>query len=188
MLTTTLQFLLDVFVQGFAGVLLFRFLLQWLRAPLRNPLGAALMSLTNFIVLPARRYVPSLGQLDSATVLLALLVEMIYLGLLLWLQGYPYAHFPLLALLVWSVVKLLSMSVYFLMSALVAQAILSWVNPHTPLEPLLFSITQHFLQPIRRVVPSVGNVDLSSLFLLIICQLALIVPIAMLESMAVRLL
>lgn len=188
MLNTVLQFLLDVFVQGFAGVLLFRFLLQWLRAPMRNPFGEALMSLSNFIVLPARRYIPSAGQMDSATFLLALLVEMLYLTLLLWLQGYPYLHFPLLGLLVWAVVKLLTLSIYFLMSALVAQAILSWVNPYTPLAPLLNAITQRFLQPIQRVVPTLGNVDLSALFLLILCQLMLIVPVAMLESMASRLL
>lgn len=188
MLNTVLQFLLDVFAQGFAAVLLFRFLLQWLRAPLRNPAGEAIMSLTNFIVLPARRYIPAVRQLDSATLLLALLVEMIYLALLLGLQGYPYVHFPLFGLLVWAVVKLLTLSVYFLMSALIAQAILSWVNPHTPLAPLLNAITQPFLQPLKRVVPVVGNLDLSSLFLLIICQLMLIVPVAMLESMASRLL
>ncbi len=188
MLNTTLQFLLDVFLQGFACILLFRFLLQWLRAPMRNPFGEALMSLTNFIVLPARRYIPSVWQLDSATLLFAVLVELLYLGLLLWLQGYPYAHFPWLALLAWSVVKLLAMSVYLLMSALVAQAILSWVNPYTPLAPLLHAITQRFLQPIRRVVPLLGNVDLSSLILLVLCQLILIVPVAMLESLAARLL
>lgn len=188
MLNTTLQFLLDVFVQGFAAVLLFRFILQWLRAPMRNPFGETLMSLTNFVVLPVRRYIPSTWQLDSATLLLALLVEMTYLGLLLELQGYPYAHFPLTALLAWSLVKLLTMGVYLLMSALVAQAILSWVNPYTPLAPLLHAITQRFLQPLRRVVPMLGNVDLSSLILLVICQLLLLVPVAMLESLAVRLL
>lgn len=188
MLKDTLQFLLDVFVQGFAGLLLFRFLLQWLRAPMRNPVGDALMSLTNFIVLPARRYIPPLWQLDSATVLLALLVELVYLGLLLWLQGYPYSHFPLLALLSWSVVKLLIMSVYFLMGALLAQAVLSWVNPHTPVAPLLQAVTQRFLQPIRRIVPLLGNVDLSSLILLVICQVILLAPVAMLERLAVRLL
>jgi YggT family protein len=187
MLNTTLQFLLDVFVQGFAGVLLFRFLLQWLRAPMRNPAGEALMSLTNFIVLPLRRYIPSVWQLDSATLLLALLVELIYLALLLSLQGYPYSHFPLPGLLAWGVVKLLTMSVYFLMGALIAQAVLSWVNPHTPIAPMLQAITQRFLLPIRRVVPLLGNLDLSPLILLVICQILLLAPIAMLENMVLRL-
>ncbi len=188
MLNETLQFLLDVFVQGFAGVLLFRFLLQWLRAPMRNPVGEFIMALSNFVVLRARRFIPPVWRLDSSSLLLALGVELIYLGLTLWLQGYPYVQFPLPGLLALSVVKLIRISVYLLMSALVAQAILSWVNPYTPIAPLLMAITQRFLRPLQRIVPLIGNVDLSSLILLVICQIILIVPLAMLESLAARLL
>jgi YggT family protein len=188
MINEALQFLLDVFVQGFAGVLLFRFLMQWLRAPMRNPVGEFVMAISDFVVLRARRHIPPMWRLDSSSLLLALIVELIYLGLMLLLQGYPYEHFPLPGLLAWGTVKLVKISVYLLMSALVAQAILSWVNPYTPLAPLLAAITQRFLRPLQRVVPLIGNVDLSSLILLVICQIILFVPLAMLESLAVRLL
>ncbi len=187
MFNNALQFLLDVFLQGYAALLLIRFLLQWLRVSMRNPVGDALMALTNVIVLPTRRYFPATGQLDTATVLLAMLIEMIYLGFLLALQGYPYESFPLPGLIVWAGVKQLITSVYFLMAALITQAILSWVNPHTPIAPLLNGITHRFLSPIRRVVPLLGNVDLAPFILLVICQLILIAPLAMLESMALRL-
>jgi YggT family protein len=188
MINEALQLLLDIFVQGFAGVLLFRFLLQWLRAPMRNPVGEFIMAVSDFLVLRARRFIPPVRRLDSSSLLLALGVELIYLGLTLSLQGYPYLHFPLLGLLALSVVKLIKICVYLLMSALVAQAILSWVNPFTPLAPLLAAITQRFLRPLQRILPLIGNVDLSSLFLLVICQIILLVPLAMLESLAVRLL
>lgn len=188
MINEALQFLLDVFVQGFAGVLLFRFLMQWLRAPMRNPVGEFVMALSDFVVLRARRFIPPVWKLDSSSLLLALIVELIYLGLTLLLQGYSYEHFPLPGLLAWSIVKLVKISVYLLMSALVAQAILSWVNPYTPLAPLLAAITQRFLRPLQRVVPLIGNVDLSTLILLVICQIILFVPLAMLESLAIRLL
>jgi YggT family protein len=115
-------------------------------------------------------------------------VELIYTGLTLALQGYSFAHFPLLGLLALSTLKLLKISVYFLMGALVAQAVLSWVNPHTPLAPLFAAITQRFLRPLQRIVPPIGNVDLSSLFLLVICQIILFIPLAMLENLAVGLL
>jgi YggT family protein len=188
MLVQTLHFLLDIFVQGFAGVLLFRFLMQWLRAPMRNPLGEFVMAISNFAVLRARRFIPPVWKLDSASLLLALLVEFIYLSLSLSLDGYPFVHFPLFGLLALSAVKLIKISVYLLMSALVAQAILSWVNPFTPLAPLLAAITHRFLRPLQRIVPLVGNVDLSPLLLLVICQIILLVPLAMLESLAARLL
>ena len=188
MINDAIQFLLDIFVQGFAGVLLFRFLLQWLRAPLRNPVGDFIMAISDFVVLRARRFIPSVWRLDSSSLLLALGVELIYLGLTLSLQGYPFAHFPLLGLLALGTVKLIKISVYLLMSALVAQAILSWVNPYTPFAPLLAAITQRFLRPLQRILPLIGNVDSSPLFLLVICQIILFVPLAMLESLAVRLL
>ena len=182
------QFLLDVFVQGFAGVLLLRFLLQWLRAPLRNPIGEFILALTDFLVLRARRFIPSVRLLDSATLLLAFLFELIYLSLSLLAQGYPFGHFPLPGLLALSAAALLRLSIYFLMAALVVQAILSWVNPYNALAPLLAAITQRFLRPIRRILPLIGNVDLSSLLLLVICQIVLYVPLTMLESLARRLL
>lgn len=188
MFNNAVQLLLDVFVQGFAGVLLFRFLLQWLRAPMRNPVGEFIMAISDFAVLRARRFIPPIWRLDSSSLLLALCVELLYLGLTLSLEGYPYVHFPLLGLLAWSAVKLVNISVYLLMSALVAQAILSWVNPFTPLAPLLAAITYRFLRPLQRILPLVGNVDLSPLLLLVICQIVLVVPLAMLESLAVRLL
>jgi YggT family protein len=113
---------------------------------------------------------------------------MLYLTALLWVLNTPTHGFLLPGLLVMAMVKLLKISLYLLMAAVFAQAILSWVNPYTPAAPLLTAITQRFLQPLRRIVPMLGNVDLSSLLLLIICQLIVIVPIGALEQVALRLL
>ena len=187
MLNEALLFLLDVLLQPFAALLLLRFHLQWLRAPMRNPIGEFVMVLTDFLVLRARRFIPSVWGFDSATLLLALLVEMLYLTALLWVQGYPFLAFPFSGLLVLTMVKTLKISLYLLMAAVFVQAILSWVNPYSPLAPLLNAITWRFLQPLRRIVPVLGSVDLSALLLFIICQLILIVPIGALERFALGL-
>ena len=187
MLNEALLFLLDVLVQPFAAILLLRFHLQWLRAPLRNPVGEFVMVFTDFLVLRVRRFVPSARGLDLATLFLALLVEMLYLTVLWWVMSNPTHGLLLPGLLFLAIIKLLKISLYLLMAAVFAQAILSWVNPYTPIAPLLTAITQRFLQPLRRIVPMLGNVDLSSLLLLIICQLILIVPIGALEQIALGL-
>ncbi|MBI5891486.1 MAG: YggT family protein [Nitrosomonadales bacterium] len=187
MLGEALSFLLDVLVQPFAAVLLFRFHAVWLQAPMRNPIGEFLMALTDFVVLRARRFIPAVRGLDSATLLLAFAVEFLYLGASLWLQGYAFETFPLAGLLAWTAVKLLKISIYLLISTLLVEAILSWVNPHTPLAPMLYAVNRPFLQPLRRSIPPVGNVDLSVLILLILCQLILIVPIGGLEQAVTRL-
>lgn len=188
MLNEAWQFLLDILLQPFAAMLLLRFLLQWLRTPLRNPIGDFVIAITDFIVLRTRRLIPSARGLDSATLLLALLVEMLYLNLLLWAQGYPLHGFFLPGLLALAAVKLLKISLYFLMAAVFIQAILSWVNPHTPLAPMLSAIVGRFVRPLRRIVPLIGGIDLSPMLLFIICQLIVIVPIGVLERLALQLL
>ena len=188
MLNEALLFLLDALLQPFAALLLLRFHLQWLRAPMRNPLGEFIMALTNFLVLRARRFIPPVWGYDAASLLLAFLVETIYLIAVLWAQGFPFVVFPLSGLFVWALVKLLKLSLYLLMGVLLIQAVLSWTNPHSPISGLLNVVTFRFLAPLRRVVPPIGNIDLTVLALFIVCQLVLIVPLAWLESMAVRLL
>ncbi|MBI5436891.1 MAG: YggT family protein [Nitrosomonadales bacterium] len=184
MLNEALLFLLDVLLQPFAALLLLRFHLQWLRAPMRNPLGELIMALTNFLVLRVRRFIPAVRGFDTATLLLAFVAEAIYLTAVLWAQGFPFITFPLPGLLAWTLVKLLKISLYLLMAALFAEALLSWINPHTPLAGLLAAVTRPFLMPLRRRIPLVGNIDLTLLVLLIVCQLILIVPLGWLENLA----
>jgi YggT family protein len=188
MMAEAVSFLIDALIQPFAAVLLFRFHAVWLNAPMRNPIGEFIMALTDFIVLRARRFVPSAWGYDSATLLLAFAVEFVYLTILLWVQGYPFEGFPLFGLLAWTAVKLLKLSLYLLIVSLIAEAVLSWVNPHTPAAPLLGAINRPFLQPLRRAIPPVGRVDLSVLVLFLILQLILIVPVGGLEHAVTRLL
>jgi len=187
MMSEAVLFLLDALVQPFAALLLLRFHLQWLRAPLRNPLGEFIMTLTDFLVLRARRFIPPVLGFDVASLLLAFTVEMLYLTGAMWVQGFLALGFPVLGLLAFTLVKLLKLSLYLLIIALIAEAVLSWINPHTPLSGVLGAITRPFLMPLRRRIPPLGNIDLSTLILLILCQLILIVPLGWLESVAVRL-
>lgn len=183
-----LQFLLDALLQPFAAILLFRFHAVWLHVPMRNPLGEFIMAITDFAVLRTRRYVPTAWGLDSASLVLAFGVEFIYLVAFLGLQGYPYANFPLIGLLAWTAVKLLKFSLYLLIASLLVEAVLSWVNPRTPIAPLLASVNRPFVQPVRRIVPPLGPVDLSILLLFLACQLVLIIVVGPLEQLAMRLL
>ncbi|MFA5371936.1 MAG: YggT family protein [Sideroxydans sp.] len=183
-----LLFLLDALLQPFAAILLFRFHAVWLRVPMRNPLGEFIMAITDFAVLRARRYIPTAWGLDSASLLLAFGVEFLYLMAFLGLQGYAYANFPLTGLLLWTVVKLLKFSLYLLIASLLVEAILSWVNPHTPIAPLLAAVNRPFVQPVRRIMPLLGRIDLSILLLFIACQLTLILVVGPLEQFAMRML
>ncbi len=183
MLDEALLFLLSVLLQPFAVLLLLRFYMQWLRLSLRNPLGEFVRVLTDFVVLRARRVLPAAGKADTASLLLALVAESLYLAGVLWVQGFHPAGSSLLVLPLWAAVKLFKISIYLLMAAVFIQAILSWVNPYTPLSGMLAGLTQPFLLPLRRRIPLAGNIDLSPMVLLIICQLIIIVPLGWLERL-----
>ena len=166
-------------------------LLQWVRAPARNQLSEFVAALTNFIVIPARRFVPGLWGLDLATLLLALLTEALKLWLMLEIKGAQpgaAAGAVMAALFALAAIHISQLVVYLVMGALILQAILSWVNPYSPIAPILNSVTRPFLRPFQRVIPLIANVDLSPLAALLVCQLILAVPLTWLEANLGRLL
>ncbi|HSO06130.1 MAG TPA: YggT family protein [Pelomicrobium sp.] len=170
---------------------LLRFYLQLFRAPPRNPLSHFLAALTNWAVLPARRVVPGLWGADLSSLVLAWLTTLVEQLVVLGLRGYALGAavgVSIIALALLAAVQVLKISIYILIVAVIAQAILSWVNPHTPVAPILHALTRPFLRPFQRRVPLVGGVDLSPLFVLILCQLALMLPVAWLEASVLRLL
>jgi YggT family protein len=61
--------------------------------------------------------------------------------------------------------------------------VLSWVNPYSPVAPIVDAMTRPFLRPLRRFVPPLANVDLSPLVLLILLQV-LLIPLAHLRALA----
>ncbi len=185
MLNQGMLFLLDTVFGLFIIALLLRFYLQLMRAPHGNPLSPFLIALTDFLVRPARRIIPGLWGLDLATLLLAWVIEFFVLAATLWLNGmapHPYTPTTLLVLLLLSATGLLKQSIHIFMLALIIQAVLSWVNPYTPISGVLNCLSRPFLNLFRKKLPPVGNVDLSPLFVLILFQLALTIPLAWMES------
>jgi len=191
MLAQTLIFLINTIGDLFAFALIARFLLQWVRAPARNQLSEFVAALTNFIVIPVRRFVPGLWGLDLATLMLALMTETLKLWLLLEINGARpggAAAMAPLALLALAAIHIAQLTVYLLIGTLILQAILSWVNPYSPIAPVINSVTRPLLRPFQRVIPLIANVDLSPLAALLVCQLVLAVPLAWLETNLGRLL
>lgn len=184
MASQALIFLVETFLGLFALALLLRFYLQLFRAPPRNQLSQFLAAVTDFAVIPARRVIPGLWGVDMATLVLAWLTEVLLQLLVLTLKGYALGSaigVELVAIGLFAAVKVLKVSIYILMVAVIAQAVLSWVNPYSPAAPILDALTRPFLRPLRRRIPPIANVDLSPLFVLVLCQLALMVPVAWLE-------
>lgn len=191
MLANALIFIAQVAFGLLTLTLLLRFYLQWVRAPYRNPLADFVNALTDFMVKPARRLIPGLWGLDLPTLLLAWLMQLLELLVVMQVRGFRFgaevglAAIGLAALAAIGIVKML---IYIVLVATLLQAVLSWINPGSPVAPLLDAMTRPFLRIFRRRIPPIGNVDLSPLFLLVTCQLLLMLPVAWLESEAMLLL
>jgi len=186
MLGQIASFLVDVVVGFFVYLLLARFLFQWLRVPFRNVLGEFIIARTNWVVVPARRAIPSLAGLDLASLLLAWLLQALLLYVLYLIAGIDFGSAPGIgagALAVLALLDLVRFTLYIMVFALIVQAVLSWVNPHSPVGPLFDAMTRPFLRPIRRFVPPLGNVDLSPLVLIVVLQV-LLIPLTHLRGLA----
>lgn len=190
MFNQAMLFLLDTVLGLFVYVVMLRFYLQMFRAPFNNPVSQFVVALTRFAVNPLRKIIPGLWGMDLATLFLAWLTEVVLVWAVIALGGGGLmlpglGVLPVMAFL--AVVRLLKVSIQLLIGAVFIQAILSWINPYSAAAPVLDSLTRPFLKPIRRVVPLVAGVDLSPLVVFVLCELVLMVPIALLESFAPRL-
>ncbi len=185
MIGQALKFLLDTAFGLLTYAFLLRFAMQWLRAPFRNPVGQALTALTDWAVKPLRRVLPGFGGLDWSTLFLAWLAQFLWLlcvALLLGGGGTGGAVVATLAL--FAVVELLKSALWLLIVVVFVQAILSWVAPGGPIAGLLNALTYRFLAPIRRLVPPLGGtLDLSALIVIVLAQLALMLPVQWLEAL-----
>ena len=167
---------------------LVRFWMQALRAPARNPIAQFSMAITDFAVRPLRRVVPGLFRLDLASLLVAWILEFVLQVLLRMLVGRsPFeasATFGVLAFL--ALVVLVKFSIYVFMGAVILQAVLSWVAPHHPVMPFFDALTRPFMRPARRIIPPIGGVDISPLFVFLFFQILLMIPVAWLEMATAR--
>ena len=190
MLNNALAYLIDVFFGLLTYTLLLRLVMQVMRAPFRNPLGQAVMALTDWIVKPLRRLLPGYRGIDWATVVAVLVFQFLWLLALQLAFGRGFALLgPGIAfLLLATVIALVKAILWLVIIVVFAQAILSWVAPDGPLAGVLNALTFPVLRPVRRVVPPIGGtLDLSPLIVIVLAQLVLIAIVPWLESGATRL-
>jgi YggT family protein len=166
------SFLIDTLVTFFVLVLLLRFHFQWLHVPFRNPVGEFVLASTSWMVMPVRRFVPGLAGLDLSTLLLAWIIQ----ALGLWIETEIRGADPgLLGLVLVALLDLVRYSLYILVAAVIIEVVFSWINPGTPVAPVLAAMTRPFLRPLRRYIPPVGQFDLTPLVLVVLIQVVLIV-------------
>ena len=155
-------FLIDILFQLYATALLIRVLLQFVGADFYNPVSQFIVKITNPIVLPTRKIIPSLGGIDMATLLLAILFIAIKVMLV-------FQTIDPLAISLVSIGQTIMLILSIFLYSIIIQAILSWVNPdpHNPAVSLLNSLTFPILKHFRKWIPPMSGMDISPLFAMI---------------------
>jgi YggT family protein len=178
-----LQFLLDIFLGLWGTMVLLRFYMQLTGVPFRNPVSQAIVALTNFAVVPARKIIPSWRSIDLSTLFLAIFTAFLLRFLTLWLHGYfPHNSGDWITILLLSLLDTIRLSIQIFMYGVIIQALLSWINPYTPIAPMLETLTRPVLNPFRRYIPPFNGLDLSPLFVFIVAQLILMLAITPLQQ------
>ena len=168
-LNSILTLIVDTAASVLGGVLLLRFWMQVIRVRPPNAVAQFTFQLSDWLVRPLRRVVPGVGGYDWASLLGAFVVVLLALTIDLWLGN----ALTLQNLLVLSLLRLLDWILYGFMGLIIIEAVFSWVNPNAPLAPFVRALTNPLLQPLRRVIPLIGNIDLSPLVALVLLQIAL---------------
>jgi len=173
-ITSAIVFIVNAVTSLYLLVLLLRFWMPFLRADFRNPLAQGILRLTSPLVVPVRRIVPPLGRLDTATVLVAFIIQYVTVFLLLIIVGQTAGFVPIA---VTAVVKLVVLSINLFVYAIFIRVILSWVaqGSYNPATAIIATLTEPVLRPFRRLLPPMGGFDLSPIIAIILLLAATIV-------------
>lgn len=158
-------FLIETAFSLYLMVVILRLWLQLARADFYNPFSQFVVKATNPLVLPLRKVIPSLGNLDSATLVLAYTIT---LAKLLVLQLIQSGQVVLVPSLIFAVIVLVKEVFTLLFWVLVIRALLSWFSQgRSPVELVMHQLTEPVLRPVRRILPPLGGLDLSVLVVLV---------------------
>ena len=162
-------FLVDTLFNLYLMVVILRLWLQFARADFYNPFSQFVVKATQPVVGPLRRLIPSLGRLDTATLLFGIGIAALKIVTLSMIFNGSFP--PVLSLVITAFAIFISQSLSLIFWILIIRAILSWVSQGgNPMELVMHQLTEPFLAPIRKVIPPMGGLDLSVLIAILALQ------------------
>jgi YggT family protein len=167
-------FIVETLLSLLLFVFLLRLLMQWSRADFRNPISQAVVRLTNPLVMPLRRVLPPVRRVDTASVVSVVIVALFDVAILYWLRGFEVP--PLAFWLRGAAIEIVRTTLWTYFYAIFLYALLSLIAPggYSPVQSLLTSLCEPVLRPVRRLIPPIGGLDLSPLWVCIAIQALLI--------------
>lgn len=180
-LTNPTVFLIQTIFGLYILAVMLRFVLQLVRADFYNPISQFLVKVTAPPLKVLRRFIPGLGGIDLASIVLVWGLKYIELLLILLISG---TTLNALAPLLWAIPELIELLINIFLFAVLIQVILSWINPgsYNPASALLHSLTEPLMGPARKILPPVSGLDLSPMLVmigLVLLKMLLLPPLRM---------
>ena len=162
-------FLVSTLFDLYLMVVILRLWLQLAKADFYNPLSQFVVKATHPIVAPMRRVIPAIGSFDTATFVLAVFVAFMKFVVLQLVFGSGVIN-PV-GFFIFALLDVVKEGLSLVFWVLIIRAILSWVSQgNNPIEYLMHQLTEPLLAPIRKVLPSLGGLDLSVLVAIVVIQ------------------
>ena len=178
-LSSPLIFLIDILFSIYITIIALRLVTQWAQWEHHHPLVQLIIKTTQTPVKLLRRFFPSFGKWDSATIILLFFLNFIKLFLINSLQDTSYNQGFFIG---WLMADVLTLFITLFTFSILIEVFLSWIiPPHTQnhITPLIRSMNEPLLRPIRQKLPSMNGLDLSPLIVVLGLQVSsmLIIPI-----------
>jgi YggT family protein len=159
-----IRYIVDTLLWLLTLAFLLRLLFQLVRADFRDPMADAIVRVTNWLILPLRRLLPPIGKVDTATVVAVVLVASVRTAAILALDREGFGE--LLVFLRITVIGLVDLTLRIYLFALLLYWLTSFVTPggYAPGVRLLGQLCEPILKPVRRVIPPIGQIDFSVLW------------------------
>lgn len=163
----TLTFLVKTVIDLYVMVLLLRIWMQWARCDFYNPLAQFIVKLTQPVIRPLRRIIPAMGPIDTASLVLALVLTIIKFPLLMLIQSGGFV-IGLSNVLI-GVLSLLKAAGNLVFWVILIRSLMSWVSQgRSPIDYVLVQLTELLMAPVRRILPAMGGIDFSAMVVILI--------------------
>ncbi len=163
-----LRYIVDSLLWLLTLAFLLRFLFQLVRADFRDPIADAVVRVTSWLIAPLRRILPPIGKIDTATVVAVLAIAAVRTAILLALRGEGAGD--VLVFLRITIVALIDLTLRIYLFALLIYWLTSLMTPggYAPGSRLLSQLCEPVLRPVRRIIPRIGQIDFSVLWVSIL--------------------
>ncbi len=168
------SFLIYTLFDLYLFVLILRFIFQYLRVDYYNPVTQFIVKATNPLIVPLRRAIPGMWGIDFATLVAIFILSLIKLTLIMIVTSHKLPFLP--GLILWSLGDITSLIVKLFFYAILTNVIMSWLAPtsRSPVTSILYTLTEPFMRPARRMLPPISGFDLSPIVVMVVLQLVII--------------